>query len=70
VGFYVEDDGRGIPELKQNRVFETGYTDSPGGTGFGLAIVRQIVSAHGWQTRVADGCDGSARFKFTDVEFT
>lgn len=69
VGFYVEDDGRGVPESKQDRVFETGYTDSPDGTGFGLAIVRQIASAHGWQTRVTNGRDGGARFEFADVEF-
>ena len=69
VGFYVEDDGRGIPASKRDRVFETGYTDSADGTGFGLAIVSQIASAHGWQTRATEGRDGGARFEFADVEF-
>jgi signal transduction histidine kinase len=68
-GFYIEDDGHGIPESERDSIFDTGYTNSADGTGFGLAIVRQIVTAHGWRVRVTDGSDGGARFEFTDVEF-
>lgn len=68
-GFYVEDNGPGIPEDEREQVFETGYTDSPDGTGFGLAIVRQIATAHGWDVRVTAGREGGARFEFTGVEF-
>jgi signal transduction histidine kinase len=42
-GFYVADDGPGIPDEKQDRVFDHGYTTSDQGTGFGLAIVDRIV---------------------------
>ena len=67
-GFYVEDDGPGIPPPDRERVFEKGYTDAADGSGFGLAIVERIVDAHGWSVRVTDGSDGSARFEITGVE--
>ena len=68
-GFYVEDTGPGIPEENRERIFEKGYTDSPSGTGFGLSIVRQVASAHGWSIRATEGTTGGARFEITDVEF-
>lgn len=64
-GFFVEDDGPGIPEGQRERVFEHGHTTSDHGTGFGLSIVEQIADAHGWESRVTDGSTGGARFEFT-----
>ena len=69
-GFYVEDDGRGIPEGKHKAVFDSGYSTIEGGTGFGLSIVKQIADAHGWEIRVTHGSDGGARFEITGVEFS
>jgi PAS domain S-box-containing protein len=68
-GFYVEDDGAGIPTDERNAIFEVGYSQSANGTGFGLNIVKQIVDAHDWQIRVTDGTDGGARFEITNVNF-
>jgi PAS domain S-box-containing protein len=65
-GFYVEDDGPGIPPGERDRVFETGYTGGDG-TGLGLSIVREVAEAHGWHVAVTDGDDGGARF---EVRFT
>jgi signal transduction histidine kinase len=45
-------------------VLEQGYTTSDEGTGFGLAIVSTIASAHGWTVTVTTGADGGARFEF------
>lgn len=67
-GFYIEDDGQGISPDERDDVFEAGYSQSTGGTGFGLSIVEQIITAHDWQIRVTDGSDGGARFEITDVE--
>lgn len=68
-GFYLEDDGPGIPEDARSEVFETGYSSRKEGTGFGLSIVKEIVNAHGWGIRLpADQQDG-ARFEITGVEF-
>ena len=68
-GIYVEDTGPGIPDDAREAVFEPGHTSASGGTGFGLAIVKRIAEAHGWQVAVVDGTDGGARFEFTDVDF-
>jgi len=67
-GFYIEDDGPGIPESDREAVFDTGYSTDENGTGFGLAIVTQIVEAHGWEISVTEGSAGGARFEITDVE--
>lgn len=50
-------------------MFDTGYSTSQEGTGLGLNIVKQVVEAHGWRIRVADGTDGGARFEITNVDF-
>jgi signal transduction histidine kinase len=64
-GFYLEDDGSGIPKGERDAVFEQGYSTDPDGTGFGLAIVRAVADAHGWDVRLTDGQDGGARFEFS-----
>jgi PAS domain S-box-containing protein len=63
-GFYVEDDGPGIPSADRENVFDRGYSSTPTGTGLGLAIVREIADAHGWSVRATEGTDGGARFEF------
>jgi signal transduction histidine kinase/predicted membrane channel-forming protein YqfA (hemolysin III family) len=60
-GFYVADDGPGIAPTERDRVFERGYSTAASGTGFGLAIVEQIVDAHGWTLTIGDSAHGGAR---------
>ena len=69
-GFYVADDGPGIPASERDSVFEPGHSTVEGGAGFGLAIVREIVQAHGWEIGLADGDDGGTRFEIcgADIE--
>ncbi|WP_424015426.1 PAS domain S-box protein [Halorubrum xinjiangense] len=67
-GFYVEDDGPGIDPDERETVFESGYTTSETGTGFGLSIVQRIAEAHGWDVTVTEGERGGARFEFTGVD--
>ena len=64
-GFYVKDDGPGVPSGERADVFETGYSTAEEGTGFGLSIVEQVVEAHGWSVRVTEGSDGGARIEVT-----
>ncbi|WP_225334746.1 sensor histidine kinase [Halomicrobium urmianum] len=66
-GFYVADDGSGIPESDRESVFEAGFSTSDEGTGFGLNIVRSIADAHGWDVSVTESEAGGARFEFTNV---
>ena len=68
-GFYVADDGPGIPEADRETVFDAGHSTNEDGTGFGLSIVQGIVEAHGWDIRVTEGDDGGARFEITGVEY-
>ncbi|GGM30537.1 PAS domain S-box protein [Haloarcula argentinensis] len=67
-GFYVADDGHGIPVADHGDVFDAGYSTAVEGTGFGLSIVKQVADAHGWTVRVVSGTDGGARFEFTDLD--
>ncbi len=67
-GFYVEDDGSGIPTEEREAVFETGNSTTNNGTGLGLNIVKGIVEAHGWSIRITDGSHGGARFEIANVE--
>jgi PAS domain S-box-containing protein len=62
-GFYVADDGPGIPPAERGSVFEQGYTSQEEGTGLGLAIVERIADAHGWAVAVTESDAGGARFE-------
>ncbi|WP_459891190.1 sensor histidine kinase [Halostagnicola bangensis] len=63
-GFYVEDDGDGIPEQRHQSVFEHGYTTSSDGTGLGLSIVEGVATAHEWEITITDSSAGGVRFEF------
>jgi PAS domain S-box-containing protein len=67
-GFYVADDGPGIPRDDRDDVFRSGFSTDPDGTGYGLAIVDEIADAHGWNVGVIDAQSGGARFEVTGVE--
>jgi PAS domain S-box-containing protein len=67
-GLYVEDDGEGLPDTDRD-VFESGVSTAADGTGYGLAIVEQVVEEHGWTVRVCPSDDGGTRFELVDVEF-
>ncbi|MBK8594352.1 MAG: response regulator [Holophagales bacterium] len=49
--FFVEDDGEGIPDGEQEKIFESWYFNFPGGTGLGLAVVERIVTQAGGAAR-------------------
>ena len=68
-GFYVADDGSGLPDTDREDVFDAGYSTQENGTGFGLSIVREIVDAHDWDITVTESEDGGARFEITGVDF-
>jgi PAS domain S-box-containing protein len=61
-GFYVADDGVGVPEDDREAVFESTYTTERDGTGLGLDIVRSVARAHGWTVDLRTSAGGGARF--------
>jgi len=67
-GFYVADDGPGIPESDRDDVFEAGFSTVDDGTGFGLRIVKQVAEAHGWDVRVTESEAGGARVEVRGVD--
>ena len=67
-GVTVADDGSGILASKRETVFERGYTPNSEGTGCGLAIVDEIVEAHGWDISVTDSDTGGVHFEITSVD--
>lgn len=69
-GFYIEDDGPGIPVEERDKIFETGYSTSEEGIGLGLSIVKEIIEAHNWDIEATEGAQGGARFEITGTEFT
>ncbi len=67
----VSDTGIGIPEDKLDKIFDRFYQvdSSPtrryGGTGMGLAIVKEVVEAHGGRVSVNSKLGEGSRFCFT-----
>jgi PAS domain S-box-containing protein len=68
-GFFVADDGGGIPADHRGDVFEAGFSTDRTGTGLGLNIVRGVANAHGWTVEVDEGGSesGGARFDIAGV---
>ena len=68
---WVEDEGQGIPEGTEDKVFDMFYTgvkrspDSRRGIGLGLALCRAIVQAHGGEIDMQNILPHGARFVFT-----
>lgn len=58
----VADSGPGVPPELRSRVFEPFFTTRAKGTGLGLAVVKQIVTAHAGSVSIDDRPGGGARF--------
>ncbi len=66
----VCDDGPGIPEGLETRIFEPLFTTRPDGTGLGLAIVAKLVEELGGTVRAENRPGGGARFEVCMPEGT
>lgn len=67
----VSDDGPGVPDADKERIFDMFYTGSNGVTdgrrslGFGLALCKTIVQAHGGKISVSDNQPHGSVFTFS-----
>ena len=66
-GFYVADDGPGIPEADRDEVFEQGFGTTRDGEGYGLFLVETAARAHGWTVAVGESQSGGTRIDVTTV---
>lgn len=67
-GFYVADDGPGIPSDIRDEVLKPGYTTAEGNhAGFGLAIVQEVANVHGWSIQITESESMGTRFEFRNV---
>jgi signal transduction histidine kinase len=62
----IDDSGPGVPLEHRKTIFEQGFTLRPGGTGQGLALVREVIESemHG-RVECVDNPHGGARFMLT-----
>lgn len=61
----VADNGPGVPQEIANRIFVPFFTTKEGGSGVGLALARQVMTAHGGFVRLLDSHGRGARFALT-----
>ena len=61
----VADNGPGIPDENLRKIFVPFFTTKEDGSGVGLALARQVMTAHGGFVRVAHNDGGGAIFTLT-----
>lgn len=63
----VRDNGPGVPAEIEGDIFRPYFTTSARGTGLGLAVVRQIALAHGWDVQYIRELRAGAVFRVSGI---
>ena len=64
----VRDSGPGVPTERRSEIFKPYFTTNEKGTGLGLAVVQQIVLAHGWEIECLPNQPRGAIFRITHLK--
>jgi signal transduction histidine kinase len=64
----IRDDGPGVPPERRQEIFKPYFTTHQKGTGLGLAVVQQIVLAHGWEIECLPNDPKGAIFRITHLK--
>jgi signal transduction histidine kinase len=64
----VCDNGPGVPPDRRTEIFKPYFTTQKQGTGLGLAVVQQIVLAHGWEIECLANEPQGAVFRITHLK--
>jgi signal transduction histidine kinase len=59
----IRDHGPGVPREMVDRIFDPYYTGKAGGTGLGLALVKQTIEMHGGTISLSQTPGGGATFR-------
>jgi signal transduction histidine kinase len=66
----IADNGPGVAPDQRKEIFKPYFTTHEEGTGLGLAVVQQIVLAHGWEIECVANQPAGANFRITHVKLT
>lgn len=66
--FEIRDDGPGVAPEHRQEIFKPYFTTNQKGTGLGLAVVQQIVLAHGWEIQCLANEPKGALFRITHLK--
>jgi signal transduction histidine kinase len=64
----VHDDGPGVPSERRQEIFKPYFTTNQKGTGLGLAVVQQIILAHGWEIECLPNGPKGAIFRISHLK--
>ncbi len=64
----ISDNGPGVPAEHRTEIFKPYFTTHTEGTGLGLAVVQQIVLAHGWEIECLPNQPSGALFRISHVK--
>ena len=64
----IRDDGPGVPPERRQEIFKPYFTTNQKGAGLGLAVVSQIVLAHGWEIQCLANEPKGAIFRITHLK--
>ena len=64
----IPDNGPGVPPERRQEIFKPYFTTHEKGTGLGLAVVQQIVLAHGWEIECLPNEPKGAVFRITHLK--
>ena len=64
----VRDNGPGVPASQREEIFKPYFTTNQKGTGLGLAVVHQIVLAHGWDIKCLPNEPKGAIFRLSHLK--
>jgi signal transduction histidine kinase len=66
--FEISDNGPGVPPEQRREIFKPYFTTHQKGTGLGLAVVQQIVLAHGWEIECLGNEPKGAVFRISHLK--
>jgi signal transduction histidine kinase len=65
----IEDNGAGIPEEVERKLFTPFFSTKPNGQGIGLIFIREVLTLHDLDFSLRTDADGLTRFRIQFKRF-